>query len=149
MGIEISTVGDLRRAIGGAVDAPDDQLIVAQVVAVDGKAWNMIAEFTGRVPGGTIGVLTLRHPALRTLPEEAFTGARCDVPPPGWWCSRSKGHDGPCAARPTEPKMLPGLQVEQLWHTARGRMPDGMCGTSEAIVFARLLATEILGGRHG
>ena len=22
----------------------------------------------------------------------------CDVPPPGWWCSRDAGHDGPCAA---------------------------------------------------
>jgi hypothetical protein len=24
----------------------------------------------------------------------------CTVPPDGWWCSREKGHDGPCAARP-------------------------------------------------
>lgn len=23
----------------------------------------------------------------------------CKVPPPGWWCSREEGHDGPCAAR--------------------------------------------------
>lgn len=23
----------------------------------------------------------------------------CTVPPEGWWCSREKGHDGPCAAR--------------------------------------------------
>lgn len=27
--------------------------------------------------------------------------ARCEVPPAGWWCSRSPGHDGPCAARET------------------------------------------------
>lgn len=26
----------------------------------------------------------------------------CRVPPPGWWCSRTPGHDGPCAARPAE-----------------------------------------------
>ena len=25
--------------------------------------------------------------------------ARCSLPPAGWWCSRDKGHDGPCAAR--------------------------------------------------
>lgn len=25
--------------------------------------------------------------------------ASCTVPPPGWWCSRAKGHEGPCAAR--------------------------------------------------
>lgn len=24
----------------------------------------------------------------------------CEVPPPGWWCSRTGGHDGPCAAHP-------------------------------------------------
>lgn len=23
----------------------------------------------------------------------------CQLPPPGWWCSRDAGHDGPCAAR--------------------------------------------------
>lgn len=26
---------------------------------------------------------------------------RCNVPPPGWWCSRDAGHPPPCAARPT------------------------------------------------
>jgi hypothetical protein len=29
----------------------------------------------------------------------AFDG-QCEVPPPGWWCSREAGHDGPCAAYP-------------------------------------------------
>ena len=24
---------------------------------------------------------------------------RCSRPPPGWWCSREQGHEGPCAAR--------------------------------------------------
>lgn len=24
---------------------------------------------------------------------------QCQLPPPGWWCSRGAGHDGPCAAR--------------------------------------------------
>lgn len=23
----------------------------------------------------------------------------CTVPPTGWWCSRTAGHDGPCATR--------------------------------------------------
>lgn len=26
--------------------------------------------------------------------------SQCTIPPPGWWCSREPGHDGPCAARP-------------------------------------------------
>ncbi len=25
--------------------------------------------------------------------------AACKIPPSGWWCSRSAGHEGPCAAR--------------------------------------------------
>jgi hypothetical protein len=27
---------------------------------------------------------------------------RCMVPPPGWWCPRQPGHDGPCAAQPED-----------------------------------------------
>lgn len=26
----------------------------------------------------------------------------CSLPPVGWWCSRVNGHDGPCAARPSQ-----------------------------------------------
>jgi hypothetical protein len=26
----------------------------------------------------------------------------CDVPPAGWECSRKRGHEGPCAAVPTQ-----------------------------------------------
>lgn len=29
-------------------------------------------------------------------PEENY----CEVPPAGWYCTRAKGHDGPCAAIP-------------------------------------------------
>lgn len=28
---------------------------------------------------------------------------RCEIPPAGWWCSRERGHEGPCAARPKNP----------------------------------------------
>lgn len=27
---------------------------------------------------------------------------QCAIPPEGWWCSREAGHEGPCAARPTQ-----------------------------------------------
>lgn len=27
----------------------------------------------------------------------------CEVPPPGWMCTRAKGHEGPCAALPIKP----------------------------------------------
>jgi hypothetical protein len=26
--------------------------------------------------------------------------SKCNVPPAGWYCTREKGHDGPCAAHP-------------------------------------------------
>ncbi|WP_193596085.1 hypothetical protein [Microbacterium sp. YJN-G] len=35
----------------------------------------------------------------------------CEVPPPGWWCSRDGGHDGPCAAHPwrDDPRLYAGM----------------------------------------
>jgi hypothetical protein len=36
----------------------------------------------------------------RPIPAAEVTEITCDVPPPGWWCSRTGGHDGPCAAHP-------------------------------------------------
>jgi len=37
----------------------------------------------------------------RRLDEAGATKAEsCDVPPEGWYCTRPKGHDGPCAAHP-------------------------------------------------
>ena len=33
-----------------------------------------------------------------TIEAAELQPINCDVPPPGWWCSRDKGHDGPCAA---------------------------------------------------
>lgn len=32
----------------------------------------------------------------------------CLMPPPGWWCSRQRGHEGPCAARPFGEDVAPG-----------------------------------------
>jgi hypothetical protein len=32
--------------------------------------------------------------------ERKATDTTCHVPPPGWWCTRTSGHDGPCAAHP-------------------------------------------------
>jgi hypothetical protein len=43
------------------------------------------------------------HHSLIELAEEVAGLAQgpCTVPPAGWRCSRTKGHDGPCAATPT------------------------------------------------
>lgn len=29
--------------------------------------------------------------------------AACTIPPAGWYCTRTPGHEGPCAAHPVEP----------------------------------------------
>lgn len=39
-----------------------------------------------------------------TLKRLDETAEECDVPPSGWRCTRPKGHDGPCAALPTQPE---------------------------------------------
>lgn len=37
----------------------------------------------------------------------------CKLPPPGWTCSRAKGHDGPCAASQAKPlEAVPTMRAE-------------------------------------
>lgn len=38
------------------------------------------------------------HRAFHFDDDASWQG--CTVPPDGWWCSREKGHQPPCAARP-------------------------------------------------
>jgi hypothetical protein len=38
---------------------------------------------------------------LGLCPHARRADPACDVPPPGWFCTRAKGHEGPCAAIPT------------------------------------------------
>ena len=63
--VNFHTVGTLKKALEGL---PDDRFIVCQVVAKDGKVWNMWGEFCPQVPQGTIACLTFRHDELKTLP---------------------------------------------------------------------------------
>ena len=78
--IEFGNVGQLRKTLEGV---PDDTLIACQVVAQDGRAWNMAASFCPRVPHGTIACLQLRHPELKTLPELA--AQPCDHAEASYW----------------------------------------------------------------
>lgn len=45
---------------------------------------------------------SLEKPFVHRHPKQKFGAGddACDVPPEGWWCSRRRGHKGPCAARP-------------------------------------------------
>lgn len=36
----------------------------------------------------------------RKLGKPVDGAPQCPVPPPGWYCTRTPGHDGPCAAYP-------------------------------------------------
>jgi hypothetical protein len=47
----------------------------------------------------------MKQPSLDLEPE--VVKPRCQVPPPGWWCSRTAGHAGPCAARPISTRVEP------------------------------------------
>lgn len=39
---------------------------------------------------------------LNLDPHTRRASPACEVPPPGWLCTRAKGHEGPCAAWPEE-----------------------------------------------
>lgn len=42
-------------------------------------------------------------PVSVSVPQpDGYSTEECNIPPRGWWCSRGKGHEGPCAARSTE-----------------------------------------------
>jgi hypothetical protein len=43
-----------------------------------------------------------KEQGVLTWPNPRFAEEECRVPPPGWYCTRTPGHDGPCAALPNE-----------------------------------------------
>lgn len=56
---------------------------------------------------------------------------KCDVPPFGWFCTREKGHDGPCAAYPNTP----------LHYTIMVQCPD--CGADLSLTSSYALPMDI------
>ena len=44
----------------------------------------------------------------------------CTVPPVGWACTRTPGHDGPCAAEPADER---AVRDREVWHSSRPK-PD-------------------------
>lgn len=55
-------------------------------------------------------------------------GDHCLIPPEGWWCSRAKGHEGPCAAHPelsaTQPERTCHHDMDEAFWYKNG---DGTC----------------------
>jgi len=61
----VATVGELREKLR---TLDDDDMIYYQVVAEDGTAWYLGAD-AGTTKKGSMFVISLRHPELKTLPK--------------------------------------------------------------------------------
>lgn len=62
MECKFNTVGELRKALDGV---NDDKVLMCQVAAEDGTAWNLRGSFFTQE--NMVAVLTFRHPELKTL----------------------------------------------------------------------------------
>lgn len=71
--IPFMTAGELKK---GLLNVPDDRIIMAQVVGTDNSAWNMRAELYRKVKYGTVGVITLSHKDLTSLPRDIFQSTK-------------------------------------------------------------------------
>lgn len=68
----VGTVGDLRRLM---TDLPDNYPIVFQVVAKNGQAWNLNADFIAKPRYlKWAALMQMKHDELERLPGESFTG---------------------------------------------------------------------------
>lgn len=81
-----------------------DRTFIASVLRLIGgyEIQSSVIE-SGQHDDGDIVQATARYrQSLARDPATADVGRGqgCDVPPPGWWCSRAPGHEGPCAACP-------------------------------------------------
>jgi hypothetical protein len=75
-------------------------------------------EFYDLTPAGMIGVTN--NAGDFVLRQDATVGLEppCDVPPAGWYCTRKRGHSGPCAALPVDRRKVRGHQPQ-----AKPQMP--------------------------
>jgi hypothetical protein len=51
--------------------------------------------------------------------------AQCDLPPEGWYCTRDKGHEGPCAAYATEQQPAQSAEQDELLLAAKEVLANG------------------------
>lgn len=67
--------------------------------------WVSSAQFDtarDRWTDGLEGIIPPTHWRPLDTPAPTVGPQGCDVPPPGWYCIRQHGHEGPCAAIPTQ-----------------------------------------------
>lgn len=95
---------------------PEQQLERARLIVSEDAQWMshspLVSELTERYLSALSPNWFRQHfepvsdlrKRLGLCPHErrATSAQACDVPPPGWRCTRAKGHEGPCAAWPEE-----------------------------------------------
>lgn len=66
----------------------------------EGKTYQFFQYVPGKLDPATEPKSSRRNekPAVLGAP---YNLSQCQLPHPGWWCSRGAGHEGPCAARPS------------------------------------------------
>lgn len=85
------TFHDLR-LIGAALAVHKVEQVAASITPMPG---------TGRfiVVGTPAEIERLLEVAPKATVDQV-AHAVCTLPPPGWYCTRERGHEGPCAAHP-------------------------------------------------
>lgn len=102
---ELQTVNrtDLHRVINGALHrAAPASPTTEQAGADDASEVDFLLRMLGTLKGWSAedwSELFERQPAITQL-VRPLLAASCEKPPAGWRCSRTPGHDGPCAATP-------------------------------------------------
>jgi len=80
----------------------DAQIIALSVDCYDGSQTNPLILFARAIEAAH-GITATQAPTTDTraaaiAADAAVMDAECDIPPPGWRCTRGRGHAGPCAA---------------------------------------------------
>lgn len=71
--------------------------LIATIVQTSGNVWYVDADDPETAVCDTLATIEAAIGGMQS--ERAAVDQGCATPPVGWWCSRSPGHEGPCAAR--------------------------------------------------
>jgi hypothetical protein len=98
----------------------------ADVVPVATRLGEAIADvIDGEPPGQPLPRAAEDHirRQIDSATSHKVPAVACDKPPPGWHCTRERGHDGPCSAWPTPAPSGGGVLVIKAAPPRPPRMP--------------------------
>lgn len=72
--------------------------------------------------------------------------SKCTIPPAGWECSRTAGHDGPCAARKSADQAFRDQVMVELAYCYHADLPTSEIADRMIAMFAG--RTKALGAVH-